>query len=95
LYRSRLNQTKIHKASFNRLNISYQVLEVEDKAHYLNAICKKATGSVIVYVNSRRLAHSLSQEISTKGVSSNYYHGGCTKEHKELVLKNWLSGKNK
>ena len=90
-----LNQTKIHKASFNRLNISYQVLEVEDKAHYLNAICKKATGSVIVYVNSRRLAQSLSQEISTKGVSSNYYHGGCTKEHKELVLKNWLSGKKK
>jgi len=90
-----LKQPKIHKASFNRLNISYQVLEVEDKAYYLNAICKKATGSVIVYVNSRRLAQSLSQEISAKRVSSNYYHAGCTKEHKETVLKNWLSGKNK
>lgn len=90
-----LSQPKIHKVSFERTNICYEVKLVEDKVFYLNSICKDSNGSVIVYVNSRRLAKTLCNTLLNYGVSSTFYHGGCSKEEKEKALEDWLKNTKK
>ncbi|MDA9368709.1 RecQ family ATP-dependent DNA helicase [Flavobacteriaceae bacterium] len=79
-----------HKASFLRHNISYHVTQVEDKLYYLKEICHKASQSVIIYVNSRRMVTSLSNELKKEGLSVAIYHGGLSKIEREAALNNWL-----
>lgn len=85
----------IHKASFKRDNIQYHIKKVADKNYYLTQICKRATASVIVYVNSRRRTHELSSLLDAAGITAAHFHGGCSKEYKQKTLKLWLEDKIK
>ena len=85
-----LEGVKIHKASFLRHNISYHVTQVEDKGYYLKEICFKASQSVIVYVNSRRMVGVLFNELNSAGLGVVTYHGGLSKIEREAALSNWI-----
>ncbi|CAI8236276.1 MAG: ATP-dependent DNA helicase RecQ [SAR116 cluster bacterium] len=86
----KMQDPKIHKASFKRDNIVYHVKKVADKNYYLTQICEKANGSVIVYVNSRRRTHELAALLENSKISAAYFHGGCSKEYKKKTLALWL-----
>ena len=90
-----LKNAKVHIGSFKRVNISYQVLQVEDKPYYLKEICLKSRESVIVYVNSRRMVQNLSMELKKFGLSTSIYHGGRTKIEREKALDEWLKNQTK
>ena len=82
---------KIFKASFNRPNIAYQVLDSEDKAYDLGRILKKHHGSSIIYVRSRRLSIDIHHQLEKIGFSSTFFHGGINNEEKQQRLDAWMN----
>jgi len=85
---------KMFKASFDRPNIAYQVLEAEDKIYRVEQILKKHQGSSIIYVRSRKASIDTSEALQKKGFSSAFFHGGITPKEKQERLQSWLNGQN-
>ncbi len=81
---------KIFKASFNRPNIAYQVMDAEDKNYKVEQILKKYQGASIIYVRSRKASVETSAYLETKGFSSTFFHGGIHTKEKQERLKQWL-----
>jgi len=88
-----LKNTKIFKKSFYRENISYQIIETEDKNTRLLNILKKNRKPSIIYVNTRKLTKTLSQYLNTNQCKSSFYHGGLKPDEKEQAYKNWMTEK--
>ena len=83
------------KDSFKRNNIVFSVLQTEDKRYHLKQGCKKAKGSVIVYVRTRRLTQDLASFLNQNKCSASFFHGGLSKSEKKERLTNWLENKVK
>jgi ATP-dependent DNA helicase RecQ len=81
---------KVFKASFNRPNIAYQVLETEDKNYKIEQILKKHQGSSIIYVRNRKASVETSEFLENKGFSSTFFHGGIHTKEKQERLNLWL-----
>jgi len=80
---------KIFKASFERPNIAYMVLETDDKYYKVEQILKKHKGSSIIYVRTRRATIEINSYLESKGFSSLYYHGGLNSKEKQEHLTLW------
>lgn len=83
---------KVFKASFERSNIAYQVLEAEDKLYRIEQILKKHQGSSIIYVRNRKASIDTSEALQKKGFTSTFFHGGITPKEKQDRLHSWLNG---
>jgi ATP-dependent DNA helicase RecQ len=83
------------KSSFQRSNISYLVRKVEDKSVYLTEAVKKARGSGIVYVRSRKRCREVSEMLTSKGISSEFYHAGLSDELRDIRQQNWTNDKTR
>lgn len=81
------------KDSFDRPNLSYEVLGHHDKRKALIDLVKTTTRSVIVYVRTRRDTQLLAAMLKKEGVRAVAYHGGLEKGIKEKAMKNWLQDK--
>ncbi|MDO1500348.1 RecQ family ATP-dependent DNA helicase [Winogradskyella maritima] len=86
---------KVFKASFERPNISYKVLKVEDKLFHLEHILKKNTGSAIVYARSRKATLDISAYLNNKGFDATFYHGGITSKEKQDRLLDWTNNRKR
>ncbi|HEX9827914.1 MAG TPA: RecQ family ATP-dependent DNA helicase [Flavobacteriaceae bacterium] len=84
---------KVFKASFNRPNIAYQVLEAEDKNFRTEQILNKHKGPSIIYVRSRKASVEMSAFLENKGFSSTFFHGGIHTKEKQERLQLWLNDK--
>ncbi len=85
-----LKEAKLFKKSFYRPNISYQIINTEDKNSKLIALLKKHKSSCIIYVNTRRLTKELTQLINKQNLKSSAYNGGMSLEEKEKSYANWI-----
>ena len=83
----------VHKKSFFRENISYQVLFENDKLYRIQRLFKNNKGSAIIYVRSRNAAVETSNHLNKLGISSAFYHGGMSKQDKESILASWKKNK--
>lgn len=83
----------VHKKSFFRENISYQVLFENDKLYRIQRLFKNNKGSAIIYVRSRNAAVETSNHLNKLGISSAFYHGGMSKQDKETILGSWKKNK--
>ncbi|NRB61210.1 MAG: RecQ family ATP-dependent DNA helicase [Winogradskyella sp.] len=83
---------KIYKASFTRSNISYQVLQTEDKKYHLETVLTRFEGASIIYVRNRRSTIEINNYLNSKNFSSTFYHGGITHKEKQERLQQWLTG---
>jgi ATP-dependent DNA helicase RecQ len=83
----------VHKKSFFRENISYQVLFENDKLYRIQRLFKNLKGSAIIYVRSRNAAVETSNHLNKLGISSAFYHGGMSKQDKESILASWKKNK--
>ena len=81
----------IFKGSFERKNISYRVINTEDKNYYLVDTLKQHQGSSIIYVRSRKATIEISNYLMSKGFSATHYHGGLTSKEKQERLQQWLN----
>ena len=88
----KLKDAKLFKSSFERTNISYNVLKTFDKYSTLLKLLAEKRGSGIIYCNSRKLTENLSQFINLNGHGATFFHGGLNMEQKKKNLKLWKSG---
>ena len=58
---------KVFKASFTRPNISYHVINTEDKNYQLEHLLKQYKGSSIIYVRNRKATIDISNYLDAKG----------------------------
>ena len=87
-----LNQTSQFRLSFARKNISYSVLNTEDKDKKLLEIVSKIKGTKIIYVRSRKRAKSTSDWLNGKGFNSDFYHAGLNLDQRNQKQDLWIKG---
>ena len=80
----------VHKTTFARTNIEYQIIKTEDKWYRLQQALSKTKKSVIIYANSKDLTERLAEELVKHGHTADYFHGGLSAEQKSAKLKSWL-----
>lgn len=88
-----MEPVKVIQKSFERKNIAFQVLEKEDKRHYLLDLLRNNPGPSIVYVRTRRESVEISQFLNRHDFVSEAYHGGISSEEKKTRLRDWLNDK--
>lgn len=95
--------SKVFKASFERPNLTYNVLHVEDKLSKMIELlsvvnCSQQEdsldrGAAIVYVRSRKKTHEVAETLVREGISASFYHAGLSSSDKQERQDNWISGK--
>jgi ATP-dependent DNA helicase RecQ len=88
-----LRNPEVYRDSVERQNITYSVLNTEDKNFRLNQLLQKHSGSGIVYVQTRRATVLLAAYLRSNGVSAAAFHGGMSAEEKQSLLRDWQTGK--
>lgn len=92
----RLNKPKIHESSFERNNLSYEAYKTDNKLTNILEYCQKHVGECgIVYCQTRKSVKEMARLLHANKVSVGIYHGGMTKEDRDLMLSDWLSNKIK
>lgn len=84
---------KEFRLSFYRKNISYSVIETEDKDQKLLDILNKVPGTNIIYVRSRKRAKSTADWLNSKGFNCDFYHAGLSLEQRNTKQDSWIKGK--
>lgn len=88
-------EKNVLRASFMRENITYLVRKVEDKGTYVLNTVKKARGSGIIYVRSRKKSRELAEMLTANGVSADYYHAGLSDELRDSRQMAWTGDKTR
>ncbi|MDC1105149.1 RecQ family ATP-dependent DNA helicase [Prolixibacteraceae bacterium] len=83
----------IFKKSFVRPNLNYRVRKLKNKDQYLISVLKKAKGSGLVYVRTRRKARIISEMLRNHGIHADFYHGGLNPEMRSQKQQDWIDGK--
>lgn len=92
----RLKEPKIHEASFERNNLSYETYEVENKLFKIIQYCVSNTDACgIVYCQTRKSVKDVARALHANKISIGIYHGGMTKEDRDRMLNDWLNNKVK
>lgn len=86
----RQNSTRF-ATSFERDNLSYVVLNEEDKKAKLLDILKNVPGTSIVYARSRALTRELAQWLRGQRISADYYHAGLSVEQRSKKQEWWIN----
>ena len=88
-----LRDPKIFRDSIERTNITYSVLETEDKNYRLTRLLHQHPGSAIVYVHTRRATVLLAKYLNGKGIAAEAFHGGMSAGDKQTRLQQWQRGR--
>jgi ATP-dependent DNA helicase RecQ len=92
----RLKNPKIHEASFERNNLSYECCKTDNKlSKILNHCVSNADQCGIVYCQTRKSVKEVARLLHANKISVGIYHGGMTKEDRDLMLNDWLKNKIK
>src|SRR5690554_6730255 len=79
--------------SFERKNLSYVVLNEEDKNNRLLKILNKVKGTSVVYVRSRKKTKEIAHFLINNGVSADFYHAGLINEERSRKQLDWINNK--
>ena len=78
------------KTSFERPNLSYNILEEEHKLDKVTRLLQKNQGSAIVYTRSRKRTADIARFLSNRGLSAAAYHAGLSMAERNGVQEAWL-----
>ncbi len=81
------------RASFERKNLSYNVLKEADKTGKLIQSLSDEKGSAIVYVRNRRKTRELADILSKNKINAVFYHAGLDAKTREERQKQWSNGR--
>ena len=95
--------SKVFKASFERPNLTYNVIHSEDKRGMMLDLLSSFSdgsenadserGAAIVYVRSRKKTKEVSDLLIREGILANFYHAGLNSADKQQRQDDWISGK--
>lgn len=87
-----LDKAKVFKSSFNRSNLSYQVLPKRNCfQQILNYLNKYKDESVIIYCHSRAQTESLAADVSNEGLPAVAYHAGLASEERRTIQQKFVN----
>lgn len=81
---------QVFQVSFARKNLSYQVVNTEDKLGYMIQLLKSSRGSTLIYVSTRKRARNIAQVLQKQGFSASFYHGGLTAHDRRTIQDHWV-----
>jgi ATP-dependent DNA helicase RecQ len=84
---------QVFQKSFARPNLSYTVLQADNKGKYLIESLKRLNGSAVVYVRSRNKTQQLAEFLQKNLFSADYYHAGLPPFVRSKKQDDWLQGK--
>jgi ATP-dependent DNA helicase RecQ len=89
-------KNNVFQTSYERKNLTYNVLYEPDKYGVLLRLLQKSvSGSAIVYVRNRKRTHDISDYLQSKGISSTFYHAGLDARLRDERQKLWMQGRSK
>ena len=88
-------QPNLLKTSFERKNISYLVRKSEDKGAYVLNTLKRAGGSGIIYVRSRKRSHEIAGFLAGEGIGADFYHAGLPQDVRDKKQDAWSRGETR
>ena len=95
-YRLGFKERNVFQTSYERKNVTYNVIKVADKYGLMYRLfMKMESGSGIVYVRSRKRTKVISDWLQSVGISATYYHAGIDSKTRDERQKMWMDGKTK
>ena len=95
-FRLGFKQKNVFQSSFERKNVTYNVLHEADKYgvlyRKLNAMME---GSAIVYVRNRKRTRVIADWLNSVGIPATYYHAGLDTKTRDERQELWMKGKVK
>lgn len=88
-----LKNVQVFQSSFERENLAYKVVETQDKLYEIEQILRKHPNSSIIYVRNRKSCVDVSNNLTTIGIKSTYFHGGMSLSDKEKNMALWMDEK--
>jgi ATP-dependent DNA helicase RecQ len=85
----------IFQKSFERKNISYVVMNHENKLRKLLDIANGVKGSGIVYVRSRKETAEIAGFYNENGIKADFYHAGLAMEDRSKKQDNWINNRTR
>lgn len=85
----------LFRKSFERKNLSYAVLNQENKLQKLLDVCNGVKGSGIVYVRTRKDTVELAKYLNQHQMPAQYYHAGLNLEERGDKQQFWIEDKVK
>ena len=89
----KFKENNLLQRSFERDNLTYFVIEEEDKNRRLLQLLNQHQGSSIVYVRSRKATKEIARFLVEHKINSHFYHAGLTAELRDQRQQDWTQGK--
>ena len=95
-YRLGFKEQNVFQTSYERKNVTYNVIKVADKYGLMYRLfMKMEAGSGIVYVRSRKRTKVIADWLQSVGISATFYHAGIDAKTRDERQKLWMDGKIK
>jgi ATP-dependent DNA helicase RecQ len=91
----RFKSPNVFRKSFERKNLSYAVLNEENKSRKLLDIANGVKGCGIVYVRSRKETVEIAKFYNDNGIRADYYHGGLPTGERGSRQDNWVNNRTR
>lgn len=95
-YRLGFKRQNVFQTSYERKNVTYNVIKVADKYGLMYRLfMKMESGSGIVYVRSRKRTKIIADWLQSAGISATFYHAGIDAKTRDERQKLWMDGRIK
>ena len=89
-------EKRVFQSSFERKNVTYNVVHEADKYGVLRRKLEAMTeGSAIVYVRNRKRTQVIADWLNSVGISATFYHAGLDAKTRDERQDLWMKGKVK
>ena len=95
-FRLDFKQKNVFQSSFERKNLTYNVLHEADKYGVLfRKLSSMTEGSAIVYVKNRKRTQVIADWLNSVGITATFYHAGLDTKTRDERQDLWMKGKVK
>ena len=85
----------VFQKSFKRDNLTYYVIEEQDKQGRMLRIINRYPGTGIVYVRNRRKTRETAEFLQRHGISADFYHAGLDGPTRDRKQQEWMDDKTR
>ena len=95
LLRLEFKTENVFQKSFKRANLTYFVVNEEDKNSRMLRIMSRYPGSGIVYVRNRKKTAETADYLRQNGISADHYHAGLDPRERDRKQQSWMKGETR